>query len=132
MLISHITAIFHDTLDAEPLFSHGGFGDFAMEDAEASAEFSKKYTSSIQHFDTISVFHMPDTTSLKRMIIPMPPFKIAHIKCPFTVIIYDNNKRMPFYFGRITRPRLVDMRATNAGENNEEKPGSAVHWCHFM
>lgn len=35
-----------------------------MEDAEASAEFSKKFTSSIQHFDMITVFHTPDTNSV--------------------------------------------------------------------
>ncbi|KAL6726438.1 hypothetical protein Aduo_008406 [Ancylostoma duodenale] len=98
--VSNVAKGIKNSLDAEPLFSHGGFGDFAMEDVEASAEYSKKLTSSIQHFDIVSVFHQPDTSNIQKIVTQSPLFNIAHIKCPFTVIIYDGKKKMPVYFGR--------------------------------
>ncbi|KJH41539.1 hypothetical protein DICVIV_12490 [Dictyocaulus viviparus] len=62
--VSNVAKGIKISLDAEPLFSHGGFGDLAMEDAEPSAEYSKKFTSNIQHFDMVTVFHTPDTSSM--------------------------------------------------------------------
>ncbi|XGW18128.1 hypothetical protein V3C99_002608 [Haemonchus contortus] len=126
--VSNIAKGIKNSLDAEPIFSHGGFGDFAMEDAEASAEFSRKFTSSIQHFDTITVFHTPDTTSIQRMVLKSPPFNVAHIKCPYTVIIYDDKKKMPVYFGRIVRPKAVDTKTHSEREKDEDKP-RPNRWC---
>lgn len=129
--VSNVAKGIKNSLDAEPLFSHGGFGDFAMEDAEASAEFSKKFTSSIQHFDMITVFHTPDTNSVRRMILQAPPFNVAHVTCPFTLVVYDDKKKMPVYYGRIVRPRVVDMKTQNDGEKKDHIPGPKK-WCHFM
>uniref|UniRef100_A0A1I7XGG7 Flavodoxin-like domain-containing protein n=1 Tax=Heterorhabditis bacteriophora TaxID=37862 RepID=A0A1I7XGG7_HETBA len=53
-----------NTLDAESLFSHGGFGDLAMTDAEASADYTRKLTSNVQHFDMVTVLHSPDINNV--------------------------------------------------------------------
>ncbi|VDP33019.1 unnamed protein product [Heligmosomoides polygyrus] len=110
--VSNVAKGIKNSLDAEPLFSHGGFGDFAMEDAEASAEFSKKFTSSIQHFDMITVFHTPDTNSVRRMILQAPPFNVAHVTCPFTLVVYDDKKKMPVYYGRSRLSRSSGVQNT--------------------
>ncbi|KAK5984795.1 hypothetical protein GCK32_002236 [Trichostrongylus colubriformis] len=128
--VSNVAKGIKNSLDAEPLFSHGGFGDFAMEDAEASAEFSKKFTSSIQHFDSVTVFHTPDTTSIQKVVLQVPSYNVAHIRCPYTVIIYDDKKKMPIYFGRIVRPKGVDTKVQSVGEN-EHKPRPS-RWCRLM
>ncbi|KAE9419794.1 hypothetical protein Angca_001901, partial [Angiostrongylus cantonensis] len=129
--VSNVAKGIKSSLDAEPLFSHGGFGDLAMEDAEASAEYSKKFTSNIQHFDMVTVFHTPDTSNIQRMILEAPPFNIVNIKCPFTLIIYDDKKKMPVYYGRILRPKVVDPKTSNVGENDEHKR-QPKKWCKLM
>ncbi|KAK6031518.1 hypothetical protein OSTOST_02326 [Ostertagia ostertagi] len=93
---------------------------------KASAEFSKKFTSSIQHFDTITVFHTPDTTSIQRMVLQSPPFNVAHIKCPYTVIIYDDKKKMPVYFGRIVRPKAADTKTQTVVMQNRSQPTDQI------
>ncbi|KAK6744155.1 hypothetical protein RB195_011081 [Necator americanus] len=131
--VSNVAKGIKNALDAEPLFSHGGFGDLAMEDVEASSEYSRKLTSNIQHFDMVTVFHQPDTSNIKRIVLQLPPFNVAHITCPFTLVVYDNKKKMPVYFGRIVTPKVVNMKAANTGEiiGNQHKPGPKK-WCRLI
>ncbi|VDO34937.1 unnamed protein product [Haemonchus placei] len=81
----------------------------------------------------------------QRMVLKSPPFNVAHIKCPYTVIIYDDKKKMPVYFGRsldvyialtslrqcfsrIVRPKAVDTKTHSEREKDEDKP-RPNRWC---
>ncbi|KHJ78050.1 hypothetical protein OESDEN_22330 [Oesophagostomum dentatum] len=102
-----------------------------MEDVEASADYSRKLTSSIQHFDLVTVYNQPDISNIQKLVQQSQLFNIAQIRCPFTVVVYDDKQKMPVYFGRIVAPKVLDMKAANTLENNEHKPGPKK-WCRQM
>ncbi|CAI2349208.1 unnamed protein product [Caenorhabditis sp. 36 PRJEB53466] len=118
-----------ETMDVDGIFENGGFGDLAQSAARPSSGGDVFQIAHLQNFSLLSIFNTPvsrvcsqEDIRGKHAEAAVPKSQLdagsPHtelVPFPFSVLVWDSERCIPVYMGKITGKRLDDVKPSRSG-----------------